>query len=195
MAYYRLFTNGDNKVWRKYFTFAERFMLNEKEMEAVDFIIQKSVNNLKIQALSNGNVIKEESFFKKDKMPEFSKIEGIFFIKEDIIDVSSFSNLNGINFIDIEVDGDFSKGYKLLSFDISIDCIDENKTKRASFDFFSTLVLDGSKIPTHVDGFFLKNWNKYGQYTTIVNGNLKDCLLKLPKANDFLVFKEIDVSN
>ena len=195
MVYYRIYINSDNKVWRKYFTFDEKFIFNGKETKAVDFIMQKSVNNVKIQALGNGgNVINDELLFIKDKMPEFSSIERIFFIKEDIIDVNSFANLTGIKFVDIEVEGSFSKCYKLLTFDIAIDCIDENKTKRASFDFFSTLVLDSEKIPIHVDGFFLKNWNEYGKYTTIVNENLKNCLLKLPKVKDFFIFKEIDVA-
>jgi len=194
MNYYRLNTNGENKIWRKYFTFAERFILNENEVKAIDFIMQKSVNNIKIQALSNGNVVKNESFFTKEKMPEFSKIENVFFIKEDIIDVSYFSNLNGINFIDIEVDGIFSKGYKLLSFDMIIDCIDEINSKKGSFEFFSTLVLDSLKIPVQVDGFFLKNWSRYGEYITIVNEKLKNCLLRLPKSNDFLIFNEIKIT-
>ena len=84
--------------------------------------MQKSVNNVKIQALGNGgNVIRDELLFIKDKMPEFSSIERILFIKEDIIDVKSFAKLVGIKFVDIEVDGSFSRGYKLLTFDIAID--------------------------------------------------------------------------
>jgi hypothetical protein len=54
MLYYRIYINSDNKVWRKYFTFDEIFLFNGKETKAVDFIMQKSVNNVKIQALGNG---------------------------------------------------------------------------------------------------------------------------------------------
>ena len=195
MKLYRLSINEENKVWRKYFTFAERFMCNEEEIESTEFVLkQPPYNNIKIQALSNGYVIKDESFFTKEKMPEFSEIENVLFIKEDIFYIEAFSNLKGINFIDIKVDGDFSKGYKLLTFDSSVDCIDEVNSKRAQFEFFSTLIFDSSKIPAKVDGFFLKNWNQYGQYVTIVNERTKEVLLSLPKAKDFLVFYEIAVT-
>jgi len=197
MKLYRLSINEENKVWKKYFTFAERFMCNEEEIESTKFILKQppyNNNNIKIQALNNGYVIKDESFFTKEKMPEFSEIENVLFIKEDIFDIEAFSNLKGINFIDIKVDGDFSKGYKLLTFDTAVDCIDEVNSKRNSIEFFSTLVFDSSKIPAQVDGFFLKNWNQYGQYVTIVNERTKDALLILYKAKDFLVFYEIAVT-
>ncbi|MDR2145447.1 MAG: hypothetical protein LBE91_03180 [Tannerella sp.] len=196
MRLYRLYTNGENKVWRKYFTFAERFICNGEDIAPTEFALERPpCKNVKIQALNNGYVIKDESFFinLKEKMPEFSKIRNVFIIKDDILDIAAFSNLKGINFIDIEIEGIFSKGYKLLTFDIAADCIDEVGSKRNSIDFFSTLVLDNSKIPAHVDGFFLQNWDHYGQYVTIVNERTQEVLMSLYKAKDFLVFKEIAV--
>ena len=62
------------------------------------------------------------------------------------------------------------------------------------FECMSTLVLDMSKIPSSVDGFFLKGWNKYGFYKNIVNENMKMQLLHLYKANEFLKFKEIEIN-
>jgi hypothetical protein len=195
MRLYKLNINEENKVWRKYFTFAENFICNKEEIKSTDFILKKPpLNNVEIQALNNGNVIRNELFFTKEKMPEFCKIENIFLIKEDIFDYEIFSNLKGINFMNIKVYGNFSKDYKLLTFSTAIDCIDEVNSKRGSFEFLSTLVLDELKIPTQLDGFFLKNWNRYGKYDTIINEETKEALLSLYKAKDFLIFKEISIS-
>jgi len=196
MKLYKLGIREENKIWKNYFTFAERFICNEEEIESTEFVLKRPLyDNIMIQALKNGYVIKDESFFTKEKMPEFSIIENIFFIREDVFDMEAFSDLNGIKFMNIKVDGSFSKDYKLLTFDTAIDCIDEARSKRNAFEFFSALFLDASRIPDQVDGFFLKNWHQYGQYETIINERTKDALLRLHKAKDFLIFKEISVTD
>lgn len=44
----------------------------------------------------------------------------------------------------------------VLIFNEVVDCIDNIHSKIEEFDCLSTLVLDESKIPQSVDGFFLK---------------------------------------
>jgi len=196
MKLYKLGIREENKIWKNYFTFAERFVCNEEEIESTEFVLKRPLyDNIMIQALKNGYGIKDESFFTKEKMPEFSIIENIFFIREDVFDMEAFSKLNEIKFMNIKVRGTFSKDYKLLTFDTAIDCIDEANSKRNSFEFLSTLVFNSSKIPAHVDGFFLKNWHQYGQYVTIINERTKDALLSLHKAKEFLIFKEISATD
>lgn len=196
MKLYRLNTNGENKVWKRYFTFAERYIYKDKELKLVDFASKNPLfENVRIQALCNGDVVKDESLFVKEKMPPFLKIEKALLIKEDLFDVNIFSKLAGVRFLDIGVDGTFSKKYKLLIFDVVVDCINEVNSKRGSFEYLSTLVFDAAKVPTQVDGFFLKNWNQYGKYETIVNERVKDVLLSIPKAKDFLIFNEVVCTN
>lgn len=43
-----------------------------------------------------------------------------------------------------------------IIFNEVIDCVDNIHSKREEFECMSTLVLDMSKIPSSVDGFFLK---------------------------------------
>lgn len=38
-------------------------------------------------------------------------------------------------------------------------------------------------------------WNKYGFYDSIVNEKMKIQLLNLYKANEFLIFKEVQIDN
>lgn len=58
-------------------------------------------------------------------------------------------------------------------------------------DFFSKLVLDTSKIPEGLNGFYLSNWNQFGYYTCIVNEKLKEALLQLAELPKFLDFAEL----
>lgn len=104
------------------------------------------------------------------------------------------SSIKGISLKRVSVHGDFPLDYMAIIFNEVIDCVDNIHSKREEFECMSTLVLDMSKIPSSVDGFFLKGWNKYGFYKNIVNENMKMQLLHLYKANEFLKFKEIEIN-
>lgn len=110
------------------------------------------------------------------------------------MNINDLSSINGISFKRVSVHGDFPFNYMVLIFNEVVDCIDNIHSKIEEFDCLSTLVLDESKIPQSVDGFFLKGWNKYGFYKSIVNENMKMRLLHLYKANDFLRFKEVQTN-
>ena len=38
---------------------------------------------------------------------------------------------------------------------------------------------------------FLKNWDKYGKYISIVSESLKNILLSLDKSSKYLIFDEV----
>jgi hypothetical protein len=194
MDYFVIKITGENKVWKKYFIFAERFLSNNNnEVNLSESYIQPlTLNELKIQALNNeGNVVRFQSYFTKEKMPFFCKIKNMFLIREDIFKEELFKDLNGIEFFTVKVDGEFELNYKLLYFTNVLDCVDFDKSIRTQFDFSSKLVLVKSKIPKNINGFFLSGWNNYGKYHSIVDCILKNAVLKLEKASDFLLFGNV----
>ena len=73
MAYFRVIFKEDNKLWRKYFTFAYRFVIgyNEDAKFPENYTLQSS-DVLKIQALNHhGDVVKDISSFKvNEKLKE-----------------------------------------------------------------------------------------------------------------------------
>ena len=66
MAYFRIIFKEDNKLWRKYFTFAYRFVIGDNEdVKFPENYTLQSSDVLKIQALNHqGEVVKDISFFK-----------------------------------------------------------------------------------------------------------------------------------
>ena len=73
MAYFRIVFKEDNKLWRKYFTFAYRFVIGDNEdVKFPENYTLQSSDVLKIQALNHqGEVVKDISFFKvKEKLKE-----------------------------------------------------------------------------------------------------------------------------
>ncbi|WP_254424735.1 hypothetical protein [Capnocytophaga sp. oral taxon 878] len=73
MVYFRIIFKEDNKLWRKYFTFAYRFVIGDNEdVKFPENYTLQSSDVLKIQALNHqGEVVKDISFFKvKEKLKE-----------------------------------------------------------------------------------------------------------------------------
>lgn len=195
MNYYDLRINEENKVWKKYFTFGEYFLYRNKEVEFhLIYNIGNKVNNLKIQAINSQGVVLKENEFTKTTAPNFDRIQNILFIKDSILDEKLFEDIKGLEFTTIKIDGKFQNDYKLMNFTNVINCVDYINSVRAEFDFFSTLVLDRTKIPNNLDGFFLSGWDEYGEFYCIVNDKLKSQLLKIEKASEFLIFDKIQVS-
>jgi hypothetical protein len=198
MHYYKIRITGENKIWKKYIIFAERFMHNNVEINVSKTIELKNdviLNNLVIQALdNNGNIVVDQNIYTKQILPDFSKIRNVFLIKEDILDYKLFENINGIKFITIKIDGTFNHNYKLLYFTNVINCVDYDKSIVGFIDHVSTIVLDKKKIPENIDGFFLSGWDKYGQFRCIINEKLKKVLEKLEKANKILLFDKVELN-
>ena len=73
MAYFRIVFKEDNKLWRKYFTFAYRFVIGDNEdVKFPENYALQSSDVLKIQALNHqGEVVKDISSFKvNEKLKE-----------------------------------------------------------------------------------------------------------------------------
>ena len=73
MVYFRIIFKEDNKLWRKYFTFAYRFVIGDNEdVKFPENYTLQSSDVLKIQALNHqGEVVKDISFFKvNEKLKE-----------------------------------------------------------------------------------------------------------------------------
>ena len=86
MAYFRIVFKEDNKLWRKYFTFAYRFVIGDnEEVKFPENYTHQSSDVLKIQALNHqGEVVKDFSFFKKEKMSPFQRTKSHILVREDI---------------------------------------------------------------------------------------------------------------
>jgi hypothetical protein len=197
LDFFQLETNEENKIWKKYIIFAERFMYNNEEINLHKTIETKNneiLNNLTIQALDNsGNVVKDQNTYKKEKLSNFAKICRAYIIKEDILEYELFENINGINFFPVKIDGAFNKTYKLLCFSNIINCVDYDKSIIKDFDFLSKMVLDKNKIPGNIDGFFLSGWDKYGKNRCIINEKLKNVLEKMD--NEILKYKMVELND
>ncbi|MHC6201752.1 hypothetical protein ACYULU_00995 [Breznakiellaceae bacterium SP9] len=196
MKYYKVLMNETNKVWKKYIIFAERFLYNNVEInkigEKISLRDMSILNNLTIQALdNNGDIVYDQNKYKKDILPNFAKIRNLFLIKDDVYNEILFENIPEIETFTVKLDGQFTNNYKLVCFKTIIDCIDNTKSIKKQFESLSRMVVDKTKIPENINGFFLSGWDEYGKYLNIVNENIMEKLLKLNKASDFLVFKEI----
>lgn len=192
MNYFIMNFTGENKVWKGYFPFAYGFLYQEnRNVDFYKIYRNKNLENLKIQALHQGGEVVRDIALIKGKMPLFCKISDVFLIREDIFRKELFQNLDGIEFFDVEAEGIFPFKYKMLSFKSVLNCIDFEQSVRNQFDFLSKLVLDKSKIPENINGFFLSDWDIYGGFRCIVDDKLKSALLQLHKASDFLKFKMV----
>jgi hypothetical protein len=184
--------NETNKVWRKYIIFAERFLYNNNE---INKLYEKIVinDNLTIQALDhNGYVVYDQNKYEKQILPNFAKIRNLFLIKDDIYDEILFEDIPEIETFTVKLDGKFTNNYKLLCFKNIIECVDYTKSIKEEFEVLSKMVIDKTKIPENINCFFLSGWDKYGKYLNIVNENIMEKLLKINKASEFLLFKEIN---
>ena len=196
MKWYRITINEENKLWRKYIIFAERFLCNNNEIEICKSIELKdydTLNNLTIQALDhNGKIAADQKTYEKQVLPDFANINKLFLINDDAYENVILENIKDIKTFTIKLDGKFSNDYKLICFENIIDCVNFTKSTRKEFETFSIMLLDKRKIPEGINGFFLPGWDWYGQYENIVNEYLMGNLLKLKKASEFLIFKEIN---
>ena len=196
MKWYKIYLNGENRIWKKCITYSWEFIYEDKEINFQRIIDSSSSERYQIKALIKGKglIAKSISGFGQIRMPEFAEVSHLFLVREDILNINELSSIKGISLKRVSVYGDFPLDYMAIIFNEVIDCVDNIHSKREEFECMSTLVLDMSKIPSSVDGFFLKGWNKYGFYKNIVNENMKMQLLHLYKANEFLKFKEIEIN-
>ena len=118
-------------------------------------------------------------------------INKLFLIKDEVYKNNIFEDIKEMKAFIVKLVGKFTNDYQLMCFENIIDCVDSNKSIRKAFEAFSKMILDKRKIPNNINGFFLPGWDWYGQYENIVSESLKEKLLKLNKASEFLIFEEI----
>jgi len=195
MKWFRILLNEDNKIWRKYIIFREMFSCNNNEIEICKNIELKdynTLNNLTIHALDhNGKIVNDQKLYEKQILPNFAMINNLLLIKDEVYKNIIFESTNEMKTFIVKLAGKFENNYQLMCFENIIDCVDSKKSIRKEFETFSKMVLDKRKIPKNINGFFLSGWDWYGQYENIVNESLKENLLKLNKASEFLIFEEI----
>ena len=190
MKYFKIRVNIDNKLWTNFYSFSHHFFCKDRETTFVDEYVNKKVK-LELRALNNGLPVYSEVLFEKKKMPFYLMRENILLIRNDFFKKDLFDIMENIELRNISIQGDFPNHYKALSFNSVVDCIDNNNSIKREIEFFSKLVFDKSKIPYNINGFFLKNWDKYGKYMSIVSESLKNILLSLDKSSKYLIFDEV----
>jgi hypothetical protein len=200
MDYYKLSVTDENKVWKKYAIFDSFFLYNGKEFSFPEVYKQESkLKNLKIQALNPGGVIVKngEELVKKD-LPNFCNISRAIILREDLFIEKLFSEIRGIDFYTIKINGQFKYNYKLIYFSNDIECVDFSKSVYKKYVYEMPTLLK-SKIRSDIDGFFLSGWNsgqdydKYNLYP-IVNENIKNRLMQIEKSSEFLIFTKMTLS-
>ena len=107
MNYYWLLSSSENKVWKKYIIFRYEFLYNNEDIKIKKIVESKNniiLENLYIQALrEGGNVEKEQSFFEKQKLANFIKVDGNYLIKEDVFEEKLFENINGSKYFIVKL--------------------------------------------------------------------------------------------
>ena len=80
-----------------------------------------------------------------EEMPFYLTKESILLIRDDFFHEELFTDLIGIDFRNVIVQGEFSHFYVMLSFINILDCIHKEKNKKNEVDPFNGLVLDKKK--------------------------------------------------
>ncbi|BDU24197.1 hypothetical protein [Flavobacterium sp. GSB-24] len=199
MDYFEVRIKGESNFWKKFGIFSESLLYLDKDVQfnEIKFPIHKG--DLKIKLLNNdGNVILSPKDLFKKKLPDFSEVSyhKILF-KNDLLTKNFCENINGIEFVPIELQGDFDVSYSLLNFSTIINCIDFSQSKYEKY-IHSVPVLKKNEIPKNIDGFFLsgwhsgEEWNKH-RFLNIVNDKLRLKFLSLNNAVDFLIFTKVEL--
>ena len=180
MKYFRVRVSINNRLWKNFFTYMYHFFYKESTTTFVKNYANRQTILELIALNDKGEFILSEKSFEKEEMP-------FYLTKESIL----FTDLIGIDFRNVIVQGEFSHFYVMLSFINILDCIHKEKNKKNEVDPFNGLVLDIKKIPLNIDGFFLDKWDRWGEYTPFVSEILKNRLLMLDKAQKYLLFDEV----
>ena len=191
MKYFRVRVSINNRLWKNFFTYMYHFLCKESTTTFVKNYANRQTILELIALNDKGEFILSEKSFEKEEMPFYLTKESILLIRDDFFHEELFTDLIGIDFRNVIVQGEFSHFYVMLSFINILDCIHKEKNKKNEVDPFNGLVLDRKKIPLNIDGFFLDKWDRWGEYTPFVSEILKNRLLMLDKAQKYLLFDEV----
>ena len=86
MKWYKIYLNGENRIWKKCITYSWEFIYEDKEINFQRIIDSSSSERYQIKALIKGKglIAKSISEFGQIRMPEFAEVSHLFLVREDI---------------------------------------------------------------------------------------------------------------
>lgn len=204
MKWYKIYLNGENRIWKKCITYSWEFIYEDKEINFQRIIDSSSSERYQIKALIKGKglIAKSISGFGQIRMPEFAEVSHLFLVREDILNINELSSIKGISLKRVSVYGDFPLDYMAIIFNEVIDCVDNIHSKREEFECMSTLVLDMSnyeKLKRYVGQTFLSLAKRVetedGEIITPPEGTEYRCVdigLKMNSDGVFLIMEGAD---
>ena len=87
MKWYKIYLNGENRIWKKCITYSWEFIYEDKEINFQRIIDSSSSERYQIKALIKGKglIAKSISGFGQIRMPEFAEVSHLFLVREDIL--------------------------------------------------------------------------------------------------------------
>ena len=113
MKWYKIYLNGENRIWKKCITYSWEFIYEDKEINFQRIIDSSSSERYQIKALIKGKglIAKSISGFGQIRMPEFAEVSHLFLVREDILNINELSSIKGISLKRVSVYGDFPLDY------------------------------------------------------------------------------------
>ena len=101
MKWYKIYLNGENRIWKKCITYSWEFIYEDKEINFQRIIDSSSSERYQIKALIKGKglIAKSISEFGQIRMPEFAEVSHLFLVREDILNINELSSIKGISFL------------------------------------------------------------------------------------------------
>jgi len=118
MKWYKIYLNGENRIWKKCITYSWEFIYEDKEINFQRIIDSSSSERYQIKALIKGKglIAKSISEFGQIRMPEFAEVSHLFLVREDILNINELSSIKGISLKRVSVHGDFPLDYMAIIF-------------------------------------------------------------------------------
>ena len=182
MKWYKIYLNGENRIWKKCITYSWEFIYEDKEINFQRIIDSSSSERYQIKALIKGKglIAKSISEFGQIRMPEFAEVSHLFLVREDILNINELSSIKGISLKRVSVHGDFPLDYMAIIFNEVIDCdkydLDENDEKVNNGEFF--IWYDGTKykMSRAVNSLVTTTQGKQEGYQTIKIVDIMDMI-------------------
>ena len=80
MKWYKVYLNGENRIWKKCITYSWEFMHENEEINFQEIIGSSSKKECQIKALVKGKGLTAKSIsdFEQIRMPEFAEVSHLF---------------------------------------------------------------------------------------------------------------------
>lgn len=96
MKWYKVYLNGENRIWKKCITYSWEFMHENEEINFQEIIGSSSKKECQIKALVKGKGLTAKSIsdFEQIRMPEFAEVSHLFLIREDVLNINDNTSVN-----------------------------------------------------------------------------------------------------